>query len=99
MQIRENAHIHSVTVPGAAAGWVDAVEQWGRLPLSQVLGPAIELAEQGLPVAPVTANAWARRGPKSVTGYEEANGVKRMRAEMADASIGVLPHCTLMAGM
>jgi gamma-glutamyltranspeptidase len=40
-----------VTVPGAAAGWADAVEAWGSgMPLSQVLAPAVALAEAGFPV-------------------------------------------------
>jgi Gamma-glutamyltranspeptidase len=28
-------HAVTVTVPGAAAAWEDAVQQWGTLPLSQ----------------------------------------------------------------
>eukprot|EP00443_Scrippsiella_acuminata_P010609 CAMPEP_0115323896 /NCGR_PEP_ID=MMETSP0270-20121206/82185_1 /TAXON_ID=71861 /ORGANISM="Scrippsiella trochoidea, Strain CCMP3099" /LENGTH=275 /DNA_ID=CAMNT_0002743969 /DNA_START=6 /DNA_END=829 /DNA_ORIENTATION=+ len=48
----------TVTVPGAAAAWEAAVDKWGRLSLSQVLGPAIELAEEGFPVAPSVARAW-----------------------------------------
>lgn len=44
---------HSVTTPGAAAGWVDTVERFGsgRLSLKQLLTPAIELGEQGFPVS------------------------------------------------
>ena len=38
-------HIHTVTVPGAAAGWVDCIERFGSLPLADVLAPAIQLAE------------------------------------------------------
>jgi gamma-glutamyltranspeptidase/glutathione hydrolase len=52
--------VHSVTVPGAAAGWVDTVNQFGSLQLSEVLAPAIELAEKGYPVAPLTAGFWKR---------------------------------------
>jgi len=52
-------HPLAVTVPGAAAAWEDAVKQWGRLPLAQVLQPAIELAEGGFAVGPVTAHQWA----------------------------------------
>lgn len=46
-------HVHSVTVPGAAAGWVDTVEKFGsrRLSLEQILTPAIELGEEGFPVS------------------------------------------------
>lgn len=44
---------HSVTTPGAAAGWVDTVERFGsgRLSLEQILTPAIELGERGFPVS------------------------------------------------
>lgn len=51
-------HAHTVTVPGACAGWCDLLARYGRLPLSRVLGPAIRLAEEGFPVAPWTAHAW-----------------------------------------
>jgi gamma-glutamyltranspeptidase/glutathione hydrolase len=51
-------HAHTVTVPGACAGWCDLVERFGRLPLPVTLVPAIRLAEGGYPVAPVTAHHW-----------------------------------------
>ena len=51
-------HAYTVTVPGACAGWCDLLEQFGRLPRTVVLAPAIRLAEQGYPVAPVTARGW-----------------------------------------
>jgi gamma-glutamyltranspeptidase/glutathione hydrolase len=53
-------HPYTITVPGACAGWCDLLERYGRLPLSQVLAPAIRLAEEGFPVAPVTAYFWGR---------------------------------------
>jgi gamma-glutamyltranspeptidase/glutathione hydrolase len=53
-------HAHTVTVPGACAGWCDLVERHGTLPLRDILAPAIALAEQGFPVAPVTAYFWQR---------------------------------------
>jgi gamma-glutamyltranspeptidase / glutathione hydrolase len=40
----------SVAVPGAVSGLCAAHERWGRLPLGQVLGPAIEAAEAGVRV-------------------------------------------------
>lgn len=45
--------VHSVTTPGAAAGWVDTVEKFGsgKLSLEQILTPAIELGEEGYPVS------------------------------------------------
>ena len=52
-------HAYTVTVPGACAGWCDLVARFGRLDLPAILAPAIRLAEQGFPVAPVTAHHWA----------------------------------------
>ncbi len=51
-------HAHTVTVPGACAGWFDLVERHGSLSMAEILAPAIRLAGGGFPVAPVTANSW-----------------------------------------
>ncbi len=67
-------HPYTITVPGACAGWCDLVERHGRLSLSEILAPAIRLAEQGFPVAPLTAYYWqsaARRQLKSSPGGQE----------------------------
>jgi gamma-glutamyltranspeptidase/glutathione hydrolase len=53
-------HAHTVTVPGACAGWCDLIARHGSLPLTEILVPAIRLAEEGFPVAPLTAHFWAR---------------------------------------
>jgi len=53
-------HAHTVTVPGTAAGWSDLVQNHGVLTLSDVLTPAIQLAEEGFPVAPITSYYWHR---------------------------------------
>ena len=53
-------HPYTITVPGACAGWCDLLERYGRLPRSAVLAPAIRLAEEGFPVASVTAYFWRR---------------------------------------
>ena len=50
--------ILAVTVPGAAAGWADALSRCGRMPLADVLAPAIATAEGGFAVTPQIANAW-----------------------------------------
>lgn len=52
---------HAVTVPGAAAGWIDTVESLGsgKLGLDEILGPAIQLAERGSPVHEEAAIFWA----------------------------------------
>ncbi|ACY14307.1 gamma-glutamyltransferase family protein [Haliangium ochraceum] len=51
-------HAHTVTVPGVIRGWCDLRERHGTRPLSELLAPAIELAEAGFPVAPKTAQMW-----------------------------------------
>jgi gamma-glutamyltranspeptidase/glutathione hydrolase len=53
-------HAYTITVPGACAGWCDLVDVHGRLPLDRVLAPAVRLAEDGFPVAPLTAYFWER---------------------------------------
>ena len=53
-------HPYTITVPGACSGWFALLERHGRLSMEQVLAPAINLAEQGFPVSPITAHAWAR---------------------------------------
>ncbi|KAM4770735.1 glutathione hydrolase-like YwrD proenzyme [Rhinophrynus dorsalis] len=56
-------HAHNVTVPGAAAAWVDTVCLFGskKLTLEQILQPAIELADHGFPVSEVCAYLWNAR--------------------------------------
>ncbi|HVH27657.1 MAG TPA: gamma-glutamyltransferase [Vicinamibacterales bacterium] len=51
--------IHSVTVPGAVAGWDALLQRFGRLSLADTLAPAIFYAENGFPVSDVIAGTWA----------------------------------------
>ena len=53
-------HAHTVTVPGACAGWFDLIEKHGSLSMDVILTPAIRMAEEGFPVAPITAKSWQR---------------------------------------
>jgi gamma-glutamyltranspeptidase/glutathione hydrolase len=41
----EPTHIHCVTVPGTAAGWVDSIDRFGsgKMTMKEILAPAIEL--------------------------------------------------------
>src|SRR6202042_856346 len=43
--------VRSVPVPGAVDGWLALHERYGRLPLDDVLAPAIELASLGVAAA------------------------------------------------
>jgi gamma-glutamyltranspeptidase/glutathione hydrolase len=49
-----------VTVPGAPGAWKEVHQRFGRLPFEQLFEPAIRWAEEGFPVSPETARAWAR---------------------------------------
>jgi gamma-glutamyltranspeptidase/glutathione hydrolase len=60
--------VHTVTIPGAAAGWVDTIETFGTMDISEVLDPAIQLGIEGFPVSPITARSWKRGIPKLRTG-------------------------------
>lgn len=49
-----------VTVPGAVDGWFALHERFGRLPMAELLAPAIGYARHGHPVAETIAHQWAR---------------------------------------
>lgn len=59
-------HAYTVTVPGACAGWCDLLARHGRKSLAEVLAPAIRLAEEGFPVAPITAHFWGRAAERQL---------------------------------
>jgi gamma-glutamyltranspeptidase / glutathione hydrolase len=51
--------IHSVTVPGAVAGWDALLSRFGKKPFAEVLAPAIAAARAGFPVTEIFSNDWA----------------------------------------
>ena len=51
--------IHTVTVPGAVAGWEALRTRLGTLPMADLLAPAIFYADEGFPVSDVIAAHWA----------------------------------------
>ena len=50
--------VHSATVPGAPAGWVDTHERFGsdKVSMSDILAPAIKLGEEGFPVSEIASH-------------------------------------------
>lgn len=68
--------MHAVTVPGCVDGWLALHGRFGSLPLADLLGPAIELAEQGFPASPLLVG--------SCTGLDE-QGRANLR-ELASAA-------------
>ncbi len=47
-----------VTVPGVPSAWAELSRRFGKLPLTEVLAPAIKYAEEGYPLSPVLAKYW-----------------------------------------
>jgi len=67
-------HAYTVTVPGACAGWCDLIEKHGSLSMAEILAPAIRLADEGFPVAPLTAYFWSRGADKQLKS--SLNGIE-----------------------
>ena len=47
-----------INVPGAPSAWAALSKRFGRLPLTEVFGPAILYAEEGFPVSPIINKLW-----------------------------------------
>ena len=71
---------HCVTVPGAVRGWDDTVKRYGKFSLAENLSIAADIAERGFPVAPVTANLWAKL-TNQITRWKQGGGKKTIAPE------------------
>jgi len=58
-----------ISVPGAVDGWYELHEKFGRMPMAEILAPAIEYAEKGFPVTELIAFYW-----KYATLYQDIPG-------------------------
>jgi gamma-glutamyltranspeptidase / glutathione hydrolase len=47
-----------ISVPGAVDGWFELHEKFGRMPMAEILAPAIAYAEEGFPVTELIAYYW-----------------------------------------
>lgn len=76
--------IHSVTVPGAVAGWARLRERFGRKSFSEILAAATHLADEGFPVTEITAAEWhngaefLRADPTAAQTYLPASRAPRV---------------------
>ena len=68
--------IHSVTVPGAVAGWYRMHQRFGKLPWKDLFQDAIAYAEQGFPAYEGIHELWA--GPGMVAELEANAESKRV---------------------
>jgi len=50
------------TVPGCVDGWFELHKKFGKLPMEEILAPAIKYAEEGFPLTEVIAFYWASGG-------------------------------------
>jgi gamma-glutamyltranspeptidase/glutathione hydrolase len=83
-------NIHAVTVPGAAAGWVDTVEKFGsgKLSMKDILSPAIEMGEKGFPVSELTAKSVSVRPlHPAIKYYLRVNCLTHKQWKRAEPSI------------
>jgi gamma-glutamyltranspeptidase/glutathione hydrolase len=70
VQMREQGHttvplhgVEAITLPGAVDAFCRLSTDWGVMPLAEILAPAIQAAEHGIPVAPRVAFDWADDAP------------------------------------
>jgi gamma-glutamyltranspeptidase/glutathione hydrolase len=64
----------AVTVPGAVSAWVQLNQRFGRLPLADVLAPAIDIAERGYAMPVVVQSKWAAGAEelRALPGFADA---------------------------
>jgi gamma-glutamyltranspeptidase / glutathione hydrolase len=61
-----------VTVPGCVDGWYELHGKFGKLPMREILAPAIRYARDGFPVSELIAFYWERsRGLAAFPGFQE----------------------------
>lgn len=63
-----------VSVPGAVDGWFELHERFGSLTMQDVLGPAIDYANNGFPLTPVIAADWAA----NVRAFENSDDLEEI---------------------
>lgn len=58
-----------VSVPGAVDGWFELHRRFGKLPMTEILAPAIRYARDGFPVSDVISFYW-RRNVRALMQFE-----------------------------
>src|SRR5206468_9555031 len=60
----------TVSVPGCVDGWFELHRKFGKLPMPEVLAPAIRYAREGFPVTEVIAADWATGSVSNQPGFQ-----------------------------
>lgn len=62
-----------VSVPGCVDGWFELHKKFGKLPMTEILAPAIKYAREGFPVSELISYYWQRNAQslKRFPGFEE----------------------------
>ena len=63
-----------VTVPGCVDGWIQLHDRFGKLPLSEILAPAIHYAREGFPVSELIAYYW-RSNARMLRRYDNFSDI------------------------
>jgi len=63
-----------VSVPGAVDGWYELHGRYGRLPMAELLAPAIRYADEGFPVTEFIASLWQ----ENVSSRKDFPGVREV---------------------
>lgn len=69
-----------VTVPGIPSAWAELSKKFGKLPLTEVLKPAIEYAEEGFPVSPIISKLW-NTAFKNYSNFFKEDGKNEIKEE------------------
>lgn len=86
--------ILSPLVPGALAGWLMALETYGTMDRSAVFAPAIEYAEQGIPITVTNIPMWEmaldrlRGWPTSAAAYLHDGQIPKVGALVKQPNLG-----------
>jgi len=75
--------ICSVGIPGALAAWARVLEDHGTLPMADVIAPAIELAEAGVPLQRFDFEGFDGDADRLHAGYSRSNYLPEGRAGRA----------------
>ncbi|HKA00178.1 MAG TPA: gamma-glutamyltransferase, partial [Candidatus Solibacter sp.] len=75
-KIPTNDSLLSGTVPGVVDAWYILLSRWGTKTFGELLAPAIEMAEKGMPVTRAFNSAALMKWPSSAATYRPPDGTR-----------------------